>query len=70
MTGIAKIIKNLNPNRAHGFDMISIRIIKIFGDSVLKPFELIAQSCIKSEKFPIECKKAHVVPVYKKRTNN
>ena len=25
----AKIIKNLNPNKAHGFDMISICILKI-----------------------------------------
>ena len=37
----AKIIKNLNPNKAHGFDMISIRILKICGDSVLKSLELI-----------------------------
>ena len=36
-----KIIKNLNPNKAHGFDMISIRMLKICGDSVLKSLELI-----------------------------
>ena len=30
---IAKIIKNLNPNKAHGFDMISIRMLKICRDS-------------------------------------
>ena len=34
---IAKIIKNFNPNKAHGFDMISIRMLKICGDSILKP---------------------------------
>ena len=34
---IAKTIKNLNPNKAHGFDMISIRMIKISGELVLKP---------------------------------
>ena len=38
---IAKIIKNLNPNKAHDFDMISIRMLKICGDSILKPLELI-----------------------------
>ena len=67
---IAKIIKNLNPNKAHGFDMISIRMLKICGDSILKPLELIFKSCIESGKFPIEWKKANVVPVHKKITNS
>ena len=62
----AKIIKNLNPNKAHGFDMISIRILKIWGDSILKTLELIFKSGIESGKFPIEWKKANVVPVHKK----
>ena len=64
---IANIIKNLNPNKAHGFDMISIRMLKICGDSILKPLELIFKSCIESGKFPIEWKKANV-PVH--RNNN
>ena len=67
---IAKIIKNVNPNKAHGFDMISIRTLKICGDSILKPLELIFKSCIESGKFPIEWKKANVVPVHKKITNS
>ena len=66
MIKVAKIIKNLNPNKAHGFDMISIRMLKICGDSILKPLELIFKSCIESGKFPIEWKKANVVPVHKK----
>ena len=68
--GIAKIIKNLNPNKAHGFDMISIRMLKACGESILKPLELIFKSCIESGKFPIEWKKANVVPVHKKITNS
>ena len=67
---IAKIIKNVNPNKAHGFNMISIRMLKICGDSILKPLELIFKSCIESGKFPIEWKKANVVPVHKKITNS
>ena len=70
MIKVAKIIKNLNPNKAHGFDMISIRMLKICGDSILKPLELIFKSCIESGKFPIEWKKANVVPVHKKITNS
>ena len=65
---IANIIKNLN--KVHGFDMISIRMLKICGDSILKPLELIFKSCIESGKFPIEWKKANVVPVHKKITNS
>ena len=52
--GIAKIIKNLNPNKAHGFDMISIRKLKICGNSILKPLELIFKSYIETGKFTIE----------------
>ena len=63
---IAKIIKNFDPNKAHGHDMISIRVLKICGESVLKPLKLIFESCIKSGKFPIEWKKINVVPVHKK----
>ena len=32
---IAKIARNFNPNKAHGLDMISIRMLKICGDSAL-----------------------------------
>ena len=67
---IAKIIKNLHPNKAHGFDMISIRMLKICVDSILKPLELIFKSCIESGKFPIKWRKANVVPVHKKITNS
>ena len=63
---IAKIIKNLNPNKAHGFDMISIRMTKIYGESILKPLELIFKLCLENGKFPIEWKKANVVSVHKR----
>ena len=63
---IAIIIKNLDPNKAHGHDMISIVMLKTCGESILKPLELMFKSCIESGKFPIEWKKANVVPVHKK----
>ena len=69
---IAKIVKNLNPNKAYGFDMISIRMLKICGDSILKYLELIFKSCLENRKFPIEWKKANVIPahLHKKITNS
>ena len=66
---IAKIIKNLNPNTAHGFDMISISMLKICGDSILIPL-LIFKSCLENGKFPIEQTKAIVVPFHKNITNS
>ena len=38
---IAKIIKFLDPNKAHGHDMISIRMLTICGELILKSLELI-----------------------------
>ena len=43
---IVKIIKNLDPNKAHGHDIISIQMIKLCGDSVLPPLDLIFKSCL------------------------
>ena len=63
---IATLIKSLDPNKAHGHDMISIRMLKICGKSICKPLDLIFQSCIKQGEFPTEWKKANVFPVFKK----
>ena len=65
----AKIIKNLNPNKDHGFDMISIRMLKISSDS-RKTLKLIFKSCIENGKSPIKWKKAVAVPVHKNITKS
>ena len=41
---ILKIIRNFDPNRAHSYNMISNRMVKISDDSVCKPLKLIFQS--------------------------
>ena len=38
---IEKIIQNLDRNKAHGHDKISIRILKICGKLICKPLQLI-----------------------------
>ena len=63
---IATLIKNLDPNKAHDHDMISICMLKLCGKSICKPLDLIFQSCMKRGKFPTEWKKANVAPVHKK----
>ena len=63
---IEKIIKNLDPKKSHGHDMLSIRMLKLCGESIYKPLNLIFKSCLKTGQFPSEWKKANVVPVFKK----
>ena len=63
---IEKIIKNLDPSKSHGHDMFSIRMLKLCGESIYKPLNLIFKSCLKAGQFLSEWKKANVVPVFKK----
>ena len=53
----AKIIKNLNPNKAHVFDMISICMLKICGDSILKLYNLFSNHALRMRNFPSNGKK-------------
>ena len=64
---ILKVIKNLDPNNAHGHDMISILMIKICDASICKPLELIFRSSLENDKFPTEWKKANDVLEHKRR---
>ena len=66
---VATLIQNLDPNKAHGHDMLSTCMLKLCGKSISKSLDLIFQSCIKHEEFPAEWKKANAVPVHKKMTH-
>ena len=46
--------------------MISIRMLKICGESLSKPLEKIFKSCFEKGQFPNEWEKANVIPVHKK----
>ena len=46
--------------------MISIRMIKLCGNSIFKLLEVIFKSCLNQGVFPAEWKKANVVPVPKR----
>ena len=58
---ISIIINNLDPNKADGHDMLSIRMIKLYGNSICKPLSIIVNDCLKEGKFPSVWKKAHAV---------
>ena len=60
-----KIIRNLNVDKAHGHDNISIRMLKICDSVVVEPLSLIFKNCIDSGIFPNLWKKSHI-PTLKK----
>ena len=67
---ILTITRNLNPNKAHGWDEISVRMIKICDVSLVKPLKLILENCLCQGIFPEVWKKANIVPVHKKNEKN
>ena len=67
---ISKIINNLDPNITHGHDRLSIRMIKMCGNSICKRLSIIFNGCLKKGKFPSDWKKAHIGPAHKKRDKN
>ena len=63
---IAKILQNLDPNKAHGRDNISIQMRQLCGNSICKPLELIFHQAMEVGSFPSAWKKGNVVRVQKK----
>ena len=63
---ILKIIRSLDISKAHGFDDISVRMVKLCEDSLVKSFSIIFQNCINSSVFPECWKKPNIVPIHKK----
>ena len=63
---IAKTVRDLDPNQAHGHDMLRICMLKIDGESISKPLKVIFKSWTGKGQFPSDWKKANVVPVDKK----
>ena len=67
---ILNIIRSLNPNKAHGRDDISTRMIKISDASLLTPLKMIFVNCLRHSVFPEIWRCANVVPVYNKNEKN
>ena len=62
------IIKNLDSSKAHGWDNISIKMIKICGESITVPLKIIFEQSLK-EKKPRNYGKKQIYFLYiKKRT--
>ena len=65
-TGILQIINSQDSNKADDHDMNSIRLLKLCGESIYRPLNIIFKTGLNTGKFPLEWKKGNVLPVHKK----
>ena len=65
---IAKIISHLDPNKAHGHYMFSIRMIKLCGNSICKPLSIIFNDCLNRVNFLMNGKKLTLYLYVRKET--
>ena len=67
---ILQSIHRLDSNKSHGFDGISIRMLKLCDVSIVKPLSIIFNNCIKNGYFPSAWKKGNITPIHKKNEKN
>ena len=63
---IISIIHAFDVSKAHGWDNVSVRMVKICDESLIKPLFNIFQFSLETGKFPSNWKGRDKVPVYKK----
>ena len=63
---IVKIIRALNINKAHDHNGISIRMIKVCDESLLKPLLILFKNSLKLSYYPDIWKKSNIIPAHKK----
>ena len=61
---IAKIIQNLDPNKAYGH--VSVCMLKIYGETICKQLECMFRECLSTGIYLLERKKNNLVPIIKK----
>ena len=64
-----QLLKNLNEDKAHGWDQLSVRMVKTCGDAITFILKLILKSMINEGVFLDNWKKSNVVPIHKKEKN-
>ena len=66
MKKILHIIGSLDPQKAHGWDDLSINVVKLCNIEIFRPLYLIYMKCLETRRFPSSWKKASVLPIRKK----
>ena len=67
---ILKVIKDLNPSKAHGWDEITIRMIKRCGNTLVTPLLIIFETALETGNSPKSWKCGSIVQVHKKEEKN
>ena len=62
--------KNLNPEKAYGWDNISIRMIQLCRKAIVEAFTNLFLSFLEEGVYPDDWKKSNVVPIHKKESKN
>ena len=65
---LLKIIRSLDCNKAHGWDDMSVFMVKICDSSIVRPLCLVYETCLHTGIFPDNWKKANVLPIHKKES--
>ena len=65
---IKRIICKLDPNKAHGYDVISIGMLKMSGDAIIEPLFKISKNIPRNIQkiYSNDWKKGNLVPIFKK----
>ena len=62
------IIKSLDPNKSHVWD-VSIKMIKILGELLAPPLQMIFEAVLNDGAFLDDWKKGNIIPPHKFTTN-
>ena len=65
---MSTIIRNIDLNESHGWDNLSVRMIKPCSDSLIYPLKCIFEGAHQKGKYPDCWKKANVVSIHKKES--
>ena len=66
ITILKDYINWLDPNKSHGLDNVSIKMIKICDESLALSLKIISEAALNDGVFPDDCKKDNIAPVHKK----
>ena len=64
---ILALINQLNVNKAHSVDQISVQMIKLCGNSISRPLQIIFTNIVFTGIIPGQLKMANVTPVHRKK---
>ena len=65
---VLRITRSLDCNKAHGWDDLSVSMVKICDSSIVRPLCLIYETCMHTGLFPDNWKKANILPIHKKES--